>query len=184
MIEASRPPSTGRLAPFIQRAPSEHRNRTAGAISGAEPARPTRAMSSSTRGSPKICRNSFRIGVVDRAGAHSVDAQSAVLEQRLMRGPHRPQQQELLRQRIGFAVRNLMGGEERAEIGESGRGQERLGALEIGAPAVAGDRGDVDDGAALPQPRRDGLSQFSQAIKVDRQRFRRPDHAGDAGDVA
>src|SRR5271168_2667028 len=74
-----------------------------------------------------------------RPRAHGVDAQSAVLEQRLMGGPHCPQQQELLRQRIGLPVRNLMRREERAEIGESRRGQERLGAIEIGAPAIAGD---------------------------------------------
>ncbi len=77
-----------------------------------------------------------------------------------------------------------MGGDELREIGEPGRAHERLSALKIGAPAVAGNRGDVDDGAALAQPRRDRFRQFPKPIKVDRERLRRADHAGDASDVA
>ena len=42
-----------------------------------------------------------------------------------------------------------MRGEKRTEIGESGLSHERLRPLEIGAPAVAGDGGDVDDRASL-----------------------------------
>src|ERR1700744_1850975 len=63
LTDASRPPSTGRLAPLIQRAPSEERKAMAGAMSGEVPARPTRAMSLSTRSLPSTARNSRRIGV-------------------------------------------------------------------------------------------------------------------------
>src|ERR1700677_2192064 len=77
-----------------------------------------------------------------------------------------------------------MGCEKRGKIGKPGRAHERFRALEIGAPAVAGDRGDVDDGSTLAQPWRDRFRQFPKPIKVDRERLRRADHARHASDIA
>ena len=74
--------------------------------------------------------------------------------------------------------------EQRGDVGEAGRVDEGLGAIEIAAPAVAGDRGDVGDRAALAQLRRQGLAERAQAVEVDRQRLGGARHAGDAGDVA
>jgi hypothetical protein len=78
----------------------------------------------------------------------------------------------------------LIGGEKLGEIRKTGRIYERFRALEIGAPAVAGDRRDIDHGAALAQPRRQALSQFPQPIKVDRQGSRSANHSGDRSDIA
>jgi hypothetical protein len=77
-----------------------------------------------------------------------------------------------------------MGGEKLGEIRKPRRTHERLRAFDIGAPAVAGDRGHIDYGAALAQTRRDRFRQFPKPIKVDRQRSRRADPARHASDVA
>jgi hypothetical protein len=95
---------------------------------------------------------------IDTSGARGVHPQSAVLEQRLMRGLHGPHEQKLLGERIGLRVRHVMRGDERAEIGEPRGGREGLGALDVGAPDAAG--------AAAPSMMKSTFMETSLVVQV------------------
>lgn len=55
--------------------------------------------------------------------------------------------------------------------------------LEIGAPAIAGDRGDVGDGPTFTQAGRHGFRQGAKPIEIDGERRDDAGAAGEAGDI-
>ena len=153
-------------------------------MSPAVPARPTRAMSLSTRASPSTSRNCVRIGVSTGPGLTALTRMPRLLNSVLVRGPERPQQQQFLGDGIAFLVLDVVVGDHLGDIGKALDADHRDRAVEIGAPAEAGDRGDVDDRAAFAQLRRHRFRQRAQPVEIDGERRRRARLAGQTGDIA
>ena len=110
MTEASRPPSTGDIGAVDPargvRAQEQHHRRDVAGGPGAADARNVAVDAGVAQHFAEL-REDRRL---DRAGAHRIDADAAVLEQLLVRGAERPQQQQLLGDGIAFLVPDVMVG--------------------------------------------------------------------------
>ncbi len=100
-----------------------------------------------------------------------------------MGGAHRPEQKQFLGERIAFLVLQSVLGGKAFDTRKALDGGQRLCPLDICAPAIAGDGGDVDHCSALAKPRRHRLRQCAQPVEVHRQRRHNAGVARKARDI-